>query len=206
MNLVEFFDFAPENITKKWVKENMTINKYIPLIDKYADAKIISKVILDIAEDANYKDNFETNFIYMKYDIYSTMTIFSRYINIEITDEEKTVTNYDRIFSSGLFDIVMEYCEKDFNRFVEIIDRIVGIDDLSIYRELGKALNSDAYFDRLEKSKKILNGISLKKYETLKEINSLNNPLIKEVADILKASTVKEALEKQQDAVKNGKK
>lgn len=206
MNLVEFFDFAPENITKKWVKENMTINKYIPLIDKYADAKIISKVILDIAEDTNYKDNFETNFIYMKYDIYSTMTIFSRYINIEITDEEKTVTNYDRIFSSGLFDIVMEYCEKDFNRFVEIIDRIVGIDDLSIYRELGKALNSDAYFDRLEKSKKILNGISLKKYETLKEINSLNNPLIKEVSDILKASAVKEALEKQQDAVKNGKK
>lgn len=206
MNLVEFFDFAPENITKKWVKENMTINKYIPLIDKYADAKIISKVILDIAEDTNYKDNFETNFIYMKYDIYSTMTILSRYINIEITDEEKTVTNYDKIFSSGLFDIVMEYCEKDFNRFVEIIDRIVGIDDLSIYRELGKALNSDAYFDRLEKSKKILNGISLKKYETLKEINSLNNPLIKEVADILKASTVKEALEKQQDAVKNGKK
>lgn len=206
MNLVEFFDFAPENITKKWVKENMTINKYIPLIDKYADAKIISKVILDIAEDTNYKDNFETNFIYMKYDIYSTMTIFSRYINIEITDEEKTVTNYDRIFSSGLFDIVMEYCEKDFNRFVEIIDRIVGIDDLSIYRELGKALNSDAYFDRLEKSKKILNGISLKKYETLKEINNLNNPLIKEVSDILKASAVKEALEKQQDAVKNGKK
>lgn len=206
MNLVEFFDFAPENITKKWVKENMTINKYIPLIDKYADAKIISKVILDIAEDTNYKDNFETNFIYMKYDIYSTMTIFSRYINIEITDEEKTVTNYDRIFSSGLFDIVMEYCEKDFNRFVEIIDRIVGIDDLSIYRELGKALNSDAYFDRLEKSKKILNGISLKKYETLKEINNLNNPLIKEVSDILRASAVKEALEKQQDAVKNGKK
>lgn len=206
MNLVEFFDFAPENITKKWVKENMTINKYIPLIDKYADAKIISKVILDIAEDTNYKDNFETNFIYMKYDIYSTMTILSRYINIEITDEEKTVTNYDRIFSSGLFDIVMEYCEKDFNRFVEIIDRIVGIDDLSIYRELGKALNSDAYFDRLEKSKKILNGISLKKYETLKEINGLNNPLIKEVSNILKASAVKEALEKQQDAVKNGKK
>lgn len=206
MNLVEFFDFAPENITKKWVKENMTINKYIPLIDKYADAKIISKVILDIAENVNYKDNFETNFIYMKYDIYSTMTIFSRYINIEIKDEEKTVTNYDRIFSSGLFDIVMEYCEKDFNRFVEIIDRIVGIDDLSIYRELGKALNSDAYFDRLEKSKKILNGISLKKYETLKEINNLNNPLIKEVSNILKASAVKEALEKQQDAVKNGKK
>lgn len=206
MNLVEFFDFAPENITKKWVKENMTINKYIPLIDKYADAKIISKVILDIAEDANYKDNFETNFIYMKYDIYSTMTILSRYINIEITDEEKTVTNYDRIFSSGLFDIIMEYCEKDFNRFVEIINRIVGIDDLSIYRELGKALNSDAYFDRLEKSKKILNGISLKKYETLKEINNLNNPLIKEVSDILKASAVKEALEKQRDAIKNGKK
>lgn len=206
MNLVEFFDFAPENITKKWVKENMTINKYIPLIDKYADAKIISKVILDIAEDTNYKDNFETNFIYMKYDIYSTMTIFSRYINIEITDEEKTAINYDKIFSSGLFDIVMEYCEKDFNRFVEIIDRVVGIDDLSIYRELGKALNSDAYFDRLEKSKKILNGISLKKYETLKEINNLNNPLIKEVTDILKASAVKEALEKQQDAVKNGKK
>ena len=206
MNLVEFFDFAPENITKKWVKENMTINKYIPLIDKYADAKIISKVILDIAEDGNYKDNFETNFIYMKYDIYSTMTILSRYINVEITDEEKTVTNYDKIFSSGLFDIVMEYCEKDFNRFAEIVDRIVGIDDLSIYRELGKALNSDAYFDRLEKSKKILNGISLKKYETLKEINSLNNPLIKEVSDILKASAVKEALEKQQDAVKNGEK
>lgn len=206
MNLVEFFDFAPENITKKWVKENMTINKYIPLIDKYADAKIISKVILDIAEDTNYKDNFETNFIYMKYDIYSTMTILSRYINVEITDEEKTVTNYDKIFSSGLFDIVMEYCEKDFNRFVEIVDRIVGIDDLSIYRELGKALNSDAYFDRLEKSKKILNGINLKKYETLKEINSLNNPLIKEVSDILKVSAAKEALEKQQDAVKNGKK
>lgn len=206
MKFEELINIMPNKVTKKWVKDNLDIKNYIPILDKYSEAKIISKVVLDYASDVDYKDNFETNFIYLKYDIFSTLTIFFKYISVEITDIEKTSANYDLIVSNGLYDSVLEYCSSDFSRFKTIVDRIVGIEDLSIYREISRVLNSDAYFERLEKSKKILNGVNLKKYEILRDINNFNNPLTKQVVDILKTSSVKDALSKQKEEDKNGEK
>lgn len=206
MTFVELLEKLPNKVTDKWIKENLKIEKYIPIVDKYATAKILSKVILDLAENINYNDSLETNYIYIKYDIYTTLTIFCKYINIDIEDVDKTSANYDIIFSSGLFDGIMKYCQTDYNRSKEIVDRIVGIEDISIYRELGRIMNSDAYFERLKKSQKFLNGISLKKYETLEKINEINNPLVTQIADMVRNASLEEAKKKQQEADKNGKK
>lgn len=206
MTFVELLEKLPNKVTDKWIKENLKIEKYIPIVDKYATAKILSKVILDLAENINYNDSLETNYIYIKYDIYTTLTIFCKYINIDIEDVDKTSANYDIIFSSGLFDGIMKYCQTDYNRSKEIVDRIVGIEDISIYRELGRIMNSDAYFERLKKSQKILNGISFKKYETLEKISEINNPLVAQIADMARNASLEEAKKKQQEADKNGKK
>lgn len=206
MTFVELLENLPNKVTDKWVKENLKIEKYISIVDKYATAKILSKIILDLAENINYNDSIETNYIYIKYDIYSTLTILCKYINVEIEDIDKTSVNYDKVFSSGLFDVVMKYCQTDYNRSKEIVDRIVGIEDISIYRELGRIMNSDAYFERLKKSQKILNGISLKKYETLEKINEINNPLVTQIANMVKTTSLEEAKKRQQEADKNAKK
>lgn len=206
MTFVELLEKLPNKVTDKWVKENLKIEKYIPIIDKYATAKILSKIILDLAENINYNDSLETNYVYIKYDIYSTLTILCKYINVDIEDIDKTSANYDSVFSSGLFDAVMKYCQADYNRSKEIVDRIVGIEDISIYRELGRIMNSDAYFERLKKSQKILNGISLKKYETLEKINEINHPLVTQISDMVRNASLEEAKKKQQEADKNGKK
>lgn len=206
MTFVELLEKLPNKVTDKWVKENLKIEKYLPVVDKYATAKILSKIILDLAENVNYNDSLETNYIYIKYDIYTTLTIFCKYINVNIEDIDKTSTNYDKVFSSGLFDCVMKYCQIDYDRSKEVVDRIVGIEDISIYRELGRIMNSDAYFERLKKSQKILNGISLKKYETLEKINEINNPLVIQIADMVRSASLEEAKKKQQEVDKNGEK
>lgn len=206
MTFVELLEILPEKVSKKWVKDNIEVITYLPIVEKYATAKILSKIILDMAENINYKDSVETNYIYLKYDIYTTLTILCKYMNVEIEDIDKTSANYDTIFKSGLFDNIMYYCEKDYNRTKKIVDRIVGIDDISIYRELGRVLTSDAYFDRLKESKDILNSIDLNKYEVLKEINSFNNPLVGQVVQIIKNSSLEEAKKRQQRVNKNGKK
>lgn len=206
MTFVELLEKLPNKVTDKWIKENLKIEKYIPIVDKYATTKILSKVILDLAENINYNDSLETNYIYIKYDIYTTLTIFCKYINIDIEDVDKTSANYDIIFSSGLFDGIMKYCQTDYNRSKEIVDRIVGIEDISIYRELGRIMNSDTYFERLKKTQKILNGISFKKYETLEKISEINNPLVAQIADMARNASLEEAKKKQQEADKNGKK
>lgn len=206
MTFVELLEILPEKVSKKWVKDNINIIDYLPIVEKYATAKVLSKIILDMAENINYKDSVETNYIYIKYDIYTTLTLLCKYINIDIEDVDKTSANYDIVLKSGLFDNVMCYCEKDYKRTKEIIDRIVGIEDISIYRELGRVLTSDAYFDRMKESKDILNSIDLSKYEALKEINSFNNPLVNQVVQIIKNTSLEEAKKRQSKAVKNGKK
>lgn len=206
MTFVELLEILPEKVSKKWVKDNINIIDYIPIVEKYATAKVLSKIILDMAENINYKDSVETNYIYIKYDIYTTLTLLCKYMNIDIEDVDKTSANYDIVLKSGLFDNVMCYCEKDYNRTKEIIDRIVGIEDISIYRELGRVLTSDAYFDRMKESKDILNSIDLSKYEALKEINSFNNPLVNQVMQIIKNTSLEEAKKRQSKVSKNGKK
>lgn len=206
MTFVELLEILPEKVSKKWVKDNINIIDYLPIVEKYATAKVLSKIILDMAENINYKDSVETNYIYIKYDIYTTLTLLCKYINIDIEDVDKTSANYDIVLKSGLFDNAMCYCEKDYKRTKEIIDRIVGIEDISIYRELGRVLTSDAYFDRMKESKDILNSIDLSKYEALKEINSFNNPLVNQVVQIIKNTSLEEAKKRQSKAVKNGKK
>lgn len=203
----ELLQALPKIVTKKWVKENIKINKYINIVDKYATSKIIANLLLNQLSEYAEKEDYGMNYVYIKYDIYTNMTIFSKYININIKDEEKTSTNYDLIFSSGLFDIVMETCKNDYDRFIQIIDRMIGIEDFSVYREISRALTSDKYFERLEKSQKILNKISLKKYETLKQINDFNNPIMKQMLEVLKNESNKEAREKiKKEGQNNGEK
>ena len=204
MLFTEFLDILPNKVTKKWVKDNLSLESYIPVVDKYAEAKVISRVILDMASSVNYEDALETNYLYMKYDIFVSLTLFARYTNLVIEDIDKNSANYDKIFYSGAYDIVVEACKEDFERFRMIIDRIVGIADLSIYREIGRVLTSDAYFERLEKTKKILNGISLKKYEALERIQKFNDPITSAVVEQLKTNALDDAISKQKAAIQDG--
>ena len=204
MLFTEFLNILPNKVTKKWVKDNLSLESYIPVVDKYAEAKVISRVILDMASSVNYEDALETNYLYMKYDIFVSLTLFARYTNLVIEDIDKNSANYDKIFSSGVYDIVVEVCKEDFERFRMIIDRIVGIADLSIYREIGRVLTSDAYFERLEKTKKILNGISLKKYAALERIQKFNDPITSAVVEQLKTNALEDAINKQKAAVQDG--
>lgn len=204
MLFTEFLDILPNKVTKKWAKDNLSLESYIPVVDKYAEAKVISRVILDMASSVNYEDALETNYLYMKYDIFVSLTLFARYTNLVIEDIDKNSANYDKIFSSGVYDIIVEACKEDFERFRMIIDRIVGIADLSIYREIGRVLTSDAYFERLEKTKKILNGISLKKYEALERIQKFNDPITSAVVEQLKTNALDDAISKQKAAIQDG--
>ena len=94
---------------------------------------------------------------------------------------------------------MLKYCEKDYEDFSKLCDRVVGIDNLSITREFVSALTTENITKNLRSIKRSIDGISKDKLQILKEIHEYNNPLYKEVFDNTINSAREEAKQKQKE-------
>ena len=177
----------------EWLDENIDIDVYIPVATKYAIASVFSKEIfsgmsgMDIAEDIDY--------IFLKYETERLFNSLFPYIKIKISKSNKTFENYDLIFKSGLYDYVMKFCESDYKRFLDIFDRVSGINTLTIMNQFVTFIGKQPNVEDMERIRDIINDeIDTNKMEILKAVQEYNSPVMKQVIQGLSTESLKEVI------------
>lgn len=181
-NSISLYDF------KTWVNANVNVEKYIPIVNKYA----ISKVFVDTFNSKYMNEvfygapEFGSEFLYMQYDIMKFFMVLLRYTNIDIEFEEIGSDNYDFIRNSYVYDYIEAICGKDYKELSDICDKVSGINNASIVNMLNeifeKSFEIEKFLDATEKLGKILKSKKVSdNLKTLKDIELFNNPKLGEL-------------------------
>lgn len=177
----------------EWLDENIDIDVYIPVATKYAIASVFSKEIfsgmsgMDIAEDIDY--------IFLKYETERLFNSLFSYIKIKVSKSNKTFDNYDLVFKSGLYDYIMKFCESDYKRFLDIFDRVSGINTLTIMNQFVTFIGKQPNVEDMERIRDIINDeIDTNKMEILKAVQEYNSPVMKQVVQGLSTESLKEVI------------
>lgn len=171
-NLISADDF------QEWLDNNIDINKYISISKKYAIASVFSDRIFFNMTDLDIFNDIDN--IFLQYEIEKIFIILSSYTNINIEDKNRNIQNYDLIMNSGLYDYIENNCRKDCNKLSEIIDKVSGINTLSIMQQFVMFIGKQPSVEDMEKIKDIINNeIDKDKLEILQTVQEYNNPMIK---------------------------
>ena len=84
--------------------------------------------------DADKDYSIPSVFVAVGFDIAILFDCLLAYTNIDvdsIDESDKIYENYDLIHQSGLADYIINFCEKDYNRLVRMVDRALSIEHVS---------------------------------------------------------------------------
>ena len=172
----------------KYLSENIKIESYVGISKK---KDILNRFVIEFGTE--YIDTLmesvtevELVELYHQYEIKKLFNILFSYTNIEYSKEDITDENYDLIKMSKLYDYIHMYCIEDHALFSNMLDRASGIDSVYIAFQLNKILSTninvqdfDVAIDKLSETLTREDVSSNLKF--LNEIESLNNPFLKEV-------------------------
>lgn len=117
MKVNKLFDInemiANQSIVSTTLDNGISVKKYIPYKDKIDFA---SDVVRDVVR---VDDETEVVFIGYNENLYLTLNILKYYTDIDM-DKVDTITLYDYVIGSGLFDEIKEAIGDDYNRSLEL--------------------------------------------------------------------------------------
>lgn len=107
------------------LKKDLVIKSYIPIEEKVT-------TLFKMSLDADKPVNIPASIFTVGAEVVSLFDGLLSYtnINIDFADSFKTYENYDLIYSSGLADYILEFCQKDYGRLIHMFERTISYENL----------------------------------------------------------------------------
>lgn len=162
----------------KSLNQIIDLREYIPILEKSLITRkyVLKKTLMDT-------EVFDAVTLAVELEVMFAFEVLLQYTNIEITENEKTFSIYDKLSNIGLFQLVEEKCHRDYIKIKELATRSLGINDTMAFANILKNYDSTNLENGLKELKEVLSN-----KEMIKEINKLlafNDPSMKEVMDIV---------------------
>lgn len=166
------------------IKKKTVVSMFLPLKKK---SLIVDKIIKDIQEaDSDIYDFGSAVEIAFTFDGLLAYTNIDQNISIILKDYEC----YDVLWASGYCDMLLEYCQKDYDRLIAIFDRLIEYHNVG---ELMDAFDSVNY-KTIEELNKNINGLKLDiNPDTIHDLATIvasQDETVKEISDIINASAL----------------
>lgn len=136
-----------------------------------------------------------------EYELMKFMFIISQYIGVQISVENCEDTIYDLIHSIGLYDYIVERSNNDFHKFEALVDDTSGIRYYALTSSINNLLNDIPTQEKLAAVTKALNSIDEDKINQINKIISFNDPMLKDVANVLSTTAIEEAMQKHSEDI-----
>lgn len=188
----ELMDKLNERVSNKitanelveWFRGNLPVKRYVPITSKYAISGIVTRKMRSSLDYGS--DDFDISYMNLRYDVISTFHILLSYVDVKFSDDVVNAKNYDTIVTSGLYDYIMLYAEKDYRDFKEICSKVSGIRDLEILNNFFKIISERFSVDGIENVRKEINKIDMRKLKLLESVAKMNDPLTAQVVQAMK--------------------
>ena len=182
----------------EYLKENIQVQNYIPLGKKTAYIDIFARNFTLVLENL-LNDGISTMAdVLMEYELRKVCDIMFRYTNIDFDILYQNNMEYDLIMQSGLYTYVISIAGKDYNVLCDYLDTAVGIRDLSIISQMNATIKFPD-FEKVNETIDKLKYLDDNKLNKLYHIIDMNDPLTKEVANVVKFTAIREASQSTKD-------
>lgn len=177
-----------------WFDENIEVRGYIGLQNKL---QTINKMCLEVKTQMDktielYGDvgMEDCTFIQMAYEVECLFQILFDYTNIDITENKKTVREYDFVMESCFVDWLLQYCKKDYEKFKKMCDDACGLNHLDLASVI-ISLKPHSVTE-LKDAITLIKELNEEDTRNMAEIRRLSNPRVQRIIDLINESSVKE--------------
>lgn len=161
--------------------QNLVIKSYMPMQEKVI---AIVRIVLD--SDKDYE--MPATFFMAGVEIASLFDGLISYTNLEqnLTIDDKNYENYDLLYQSGFADYILQFCQKDYDRLVHMIERTMSFENLNELTSSMREMNVGALeglTNELRNCKKDLDPEVLRNMADILRYNDPNLGRLKEVLE-----------------------
>ena len=156
--------------------QGLVIRAYLPMQDKVV---ALVRMIIDSDKDIDVPETFFTAGL----EIACCFDGLLSYVNIEpeVNLEIKNYENYDILYQSGFADYVLEFCEKDYNRLVRLLERTLSYENLAELIKSMQELDTGALKSTVSELKASLKEANPEMIKDMADIMRLNDPTLNEL-------------------------
>ena len=181
---------------------------YIPLSIKMAVADIVNLLISNKTSpfvNEEMETFFDTKFepptiqeILKDYETIKFAFIISQYIGVQISVENSEDAVYDLIHEIGLYDYIIENSRGDFGKFENLVDDMTGIRYYALTSSINNLFNDIPTQEKLNEFKEMFENLDEDKLKQINSIVSFNDPMLKQVANVLSTDAIEKVMQKQE--------
>ena len=174
--------------------KGLIIRAYLPMQEKVI---ALVRMIMDSDKDIDVPETFFTAGL----EIACCFDGLLSYVNIdpEVNLEIKNYENYDLIYQSGLADYILEYCGKDYDRLVRMMERTLSYQNLMELVQSIKEVDVGSLSEVTEKIRGMKDEIDPEVIKNIADIARMNNPALNNLKDTIDNEAVDKAFDEKTD-------
>ncbi len=171
--------------------QGLVIRAYLPMQEKVV---ALVRMIIDSDKDIDVPETFFTAGL----EIACCFDGLLSYVNIEpeVNIEIKNYENYDLIYQSGLADYILEYCGKDYDRLIRMMERTLSYQNLLELVQSMREIDTGSLREMTSTIRGMKDEIDPEVIKNLADIMRLNDPALNELKDSVDKEAVDNVFKK----------
>lgn len=178
--------------------QNLVIRAYLPMQEKVV---ALVRMVMDSDKDIDVPEAFFTAGL----EIACCFDGLLSYVNIEpeVNPDIKSYENYDLIYQSGLADYILEYCGKDYERLVRMMERTLSYENLTNLVQSMREMDTGSLRELVNTLRNMKDEIDPEVIKNIADIARMNDPALNDLKDTIDNEAVDKAFEEKTDEKPN---
>lgn len=174
--------------------QKLVVRAYLPMQEKVI---ALVRMIMDSDKDIDVPETFFTAGL----EIACCFDGLLSYVNIdpEVNLEIKNYENYDLIYQSGLADYILEYCGKDYERLVRMMERTLSYQNLTELIQSIREINVGGLSEATEKIRNLKDEIDPEVIKNIADIARMNDPALNNLKDTIDKEAIDKAFKEKSE-------
>ena len=170
--------------------QNLVIRAYLPMQEKVV---ALVRMVMDSDKDIDVPEAFFTAGL----EIACCFDGLLSYVNIEpeVNPDIKSYENYDLIYQSGLADYILEYCGKDYERLVRMMERTLSYENLTDLVQSMREMDTGSLRELVNTLRNMKDEIDPEVIKNIADIARMNDPALNNLKDTIDNEAVDKAFE-----------
>lgn len=178
--------------------QNLVIRAYLPMQEKVV---ALVRMVMDSDKDIDVPEAFFTAGL----EIACCFDGLLSYVNIEpeVNPDIKSYENYDLIYQSGLADYILEYCGKDYERLVRMMERTLSYENLTDLVQSMREMDTGSLRELVNTLRNMKDEIDPEVIKNIADIARMNDPALNDLKDTIDNEAVDKAFEEKTEEKPN---
>lgn len=174
--------------------QSLVIRAYLPMQEKVV---ALVRMVIDSDKDIDVPEAFFTAGL----EIACCFDGLLSYVNIEpeVNIDIKNYENYDLIYQSGLADYILEYCGKDYDRLVRMMERTLSYQNLADLVQSMREMDTGSLRELVTSLRNMKDEIDPEVIKNIADIMRANDPALNDLKDKIDKEAVDNAFDEKKE-------